>query len=266
MSSALPAGRGGRSRWTEAERETEETRGREGEREADETGCCRLWDALTHHRATAAGRGQSIPPSFSPGEQGCFFQLLKPYKTPCIIEQNQSRGIAEIYCIYDTGRASREESAAWKRTDRFSTSGSTSDRFSTSDSDHGSNGGGRSSARWVRTLTGVYLVRCRCERVRLLVLASGLLMFTKYRVIHDTWLSSISVIRRQCFICFSFLSEFYLLVFQNNGSTGVLREASSAKKKKNTRVKVNGFVQRVTFLLEKTTCLGTRPASILELV
>ena len=152
MSSALPAGRGGE--W-ERDRENER-REREREREKKRgVAACETHSRITEQQ----GRGQSIPPSHSLGEkkQGCrfcfvsycffFCKLLKPSKERTCIIKTQSQPTYRGDRVRSEQREEKRRAQSGKRTERV---------FSTSDSGHGSDSGGGSSARWVQTLLHVF--------------------------------------------------------------------------------------------------------------
>lgn len=120
-------------------RETEETKygAREGEREGWRRNGVLPLLRHTHALQSNSSRARTEHPSIllfrKNKAEPC--ELLKARETPCIIKPNQSQGIAEVHCSSALG----EKGELGVKTD--------GPPFSTSDSDHGSNGGGRSSAR-----------------------------------------------------------------------------------------------------------------------
>lgn len=164
MSSALPVGRGGGGvgeQWV-GDRET-----KYGEREREEEG--RRNGVLpplrhTHASQSNSSRARTEHPSILLLRKTRLpFQLLKPRVLLNTIKAEQ------IHCTSASGERVRPQT----RELGVKTDGP----ISTSDSDHGSNGGGRSSARWVQTVFDSARSSC------------GLNVVALSRVIHYMWLS-----------------------------------------------------------------------------
>lgn len=133
MRSASPPGRRG---WGQGEglRDTDSKHSERGKERERRDGCCLLWHTLTHHWVTAAGRREH--PS-----------LILFRKTRAAFLFSELLKISPGSTLFNTIRA--WDAAEVRGTERGSgvkAEGS----FSTRDSDHGSNGGGGVSARWVQ--------------------------------------------------------------------------------------------------------------------
>ena len=139
-------------------RETGKTSGERGRGRGRRNG---VLPPVRHTHASQSSRGEDRaslhPTPWEKKKQGCrfcfvsycffFCKLLKPSKEKTCIIKTQSQPTYRGDRVRSEQREEKRRAQSGKRTERV---------FSTSDSGHGSDSGGGSSARWVQTLLHVF--------------------------------------------------------------------------------------------------------------